>query len=517
MERPTYSLTYKGSIPDAINEARRQKKLFVVYISGEDENSALLEQSTWVDQSVAEIISRCCIFLHLMQGNVEASQFSAIYPQKSIPSISAIGLNGVMLWHHEGYITAENLKEGIGRAWATLNLQETFLTAALASKNTGLANSSSNIAPSSETSSSSSDIPTTSDKTTLDSEVRPLTDPEIRPLADPGNLAEQNLEEKDPKPMELACTQPDDVKDVKISGGEHSGSARNGDNEVLGEPRDAGSPPHEGDYPALPQEKSKSDNSASIKGEASSEVTAIGAEKQRPRDKKIDGSTTSSSVVKSNDIQFSIRLPNGTSLQTKLTKADMLRDVKNFVDGNISEIGSYDLAVPYPRKLFSEQDMDRTLCELGFASREALIVVPHRQPTRPSRGQSSSPISSDTLNGSNTEDSSGGYFSYVKRILSYFNPLSYFRGNSSSPNSEPGANDGLWQYRPNPTNLNRFPGEASQPAADNNTGNLRRRTSNRPFGSNIHTLRHDDDQGPSGDRNVFWNGNSTQFGGDDKK
>lgn len=74
-------------------------------------------------------------------------------------------------------------------------MQETFLTAALASKNTGLANSSSNIAPSSETSSSSSDIPTTSDKTTLDSEVGPLTDPEIRPLADPGNLAEQNLEE----------------------------------------------------------------------------------------------------------------------------------------------------------------------------------------------------------------------------------------------------------------------------------------------------------------------------------
>lgn len=102
-------------------------------------------------------------------------------------------------------------------------------------------------------------------------------------------------------------------------------------------------------------------------------------------------------------------------------------------------------------RIFSEfflyTDMDRTLCELGFASREALIVVPHRQPTRPSRGQSSSPISNDLLNVTNTEDSSGGYFSYVKSILSYFNPLSYFRGNSGSPNSEPGANDGSWQYR----------------------------------------------------------------------
>lgn len=35
MERRSLSsLTYKGSIPEAINEAKKQKKLFVVYISG---------------------------------------------------------------------------------------------------------------------------------------------------------------------------------------------------------------------------------------------------------------------------------------------------------------------------------------------------------------------------------------------------------------------------------------------------------------------------------------------------
>jgi len=35
MERTIHSLTYKGSIPDAINQSRREKKLFVVYISGD--------------------------------------------------------------------------------------------------------------------------------------------------------------------------------------------------------------------------------------------------------------------------------------------------------------------------------------------------------------------------------------------------------------------------------------------------------------------------------------------------
>ena len=110
MERALDSLTYKGSIPDAILQSRRDNKLFVVYISGEDETSSSLEQSTLVNESVAEVIGNCCVFLHLKQGNVDASQFSAIYPQKAIPSISVIGQNGVMLWCH-GMNTSE-----IGRA-----------------------------------------------------------------------------------------------------------------------------------------------------------------------------------------------------------------------------------------------------------------------------------------------------------------------------------------------------------------------------------------------------------------
>ena len=34
MEQSLVSLTYKGTIPEAINEAKKQRKLFVVYISG---------------------------------------------------------------------------------------------------------------------------------------------------------------------------------------------------------------------------------------------------------------------------------------------------------------------------------------------------------------------------------------------------------------------------------------------------------------------------------------------------
>lgn len=35
------------------------------------------------------------------------------------------------------------------------------------------------------------------------------------------------------------------------------------------------------------------------------------------------------------------------------------------------------------------------------------------------------------------------------------------------------------------------------------------------FGGNVHTLKHDEDDERFSDKNAFWNGNSTQYGGND--
>lgn len=81
--------------------------------------------------------------------------------------------------------------------------------------------------------------------------------------------------------------------------------------------------------------------------------------------------------------------------------------------------------------------MVRTLSELGFASRETLIVVPHQ--TRSLRPQLASNnhinTSQDTSNGNDS-----GYFGYLKRVLSYVNPFSYLGANMISANSNPSTN-----------------------------------------------------------------------------
>lgn len=63
------------------------------------------------------------------------------------------------------------------------------------------------------------------------------------------------------------------------------------------------------------------------------------------------------------DVYLNIRLPDGSSLQEKFPVGNTLRMIKDYVDRNQSSgMGSYDLAIPYPRKLFGDQGMTVFVC-----------------------------------------------------------------------------------------------------------------------------------------------------------
>lgn len=58
------------------------------------------------------------------------------------------------------------------------------------------------------------------------------------------------------------------------------------------------------------------------------------------------------------------------------------------------------------------------------------------------------------------------------------------------------------------------PRGVGRPSTDQNTSTSSRgRQQPSRFGGNIHTLKHEDDD-RFNDKNAFWNGNSTQYGGD---
>lgn len=502
MEKSTTSLTYKGSISEAIIEAQKQKKLFLVLISGDDEVSTNLENSTWLDERVAEAVSRYCIFLHLIQEHVEASQFSAIYPQKSVPSISAVGYNGLMLWKHEGYINAENFVESIEKAWAVMHFQDTaatLLSAALASKETESSSSgSTNAFPFGQGESSNLHGPLSlADNHALNVEVGPSNDPKI--------LVEQQGKDisEDGSPSHL-----DAAHAVNVCM-EDSENKENEKTEILHYEKQNMPNFEDQSDENQPKFSAEPEGSIHLANQKSSQINVTYApERPSSAPKEI---IKRENTMKSTTIHLSIRMPSGSSLQGKFNLTDRLGSVKNYVDDNHGiSLGSYDIAIPYPRRVFGEEEMNKTLSELGFSGRQALIVI--------QKGLLSSNDFPTATNQTSSNDNAIGYFGYLKRAVSYINPFSYFGGKGGSTSYEQTPDDDLWEQGSKPgANSSLLSGETetSRERYSSNQQGSHAGTS-RPFGSNIHTLRHDEEDFRSTDRNTFWNGNSTQYGGNDK-
>ncbi|KAK6255338.1 hypothetical protein SCA6_016643 [Theobroma cacao] len=541
------SLTYKGSIPEAILEAKNQKKLFVVYISGDDAESKNLEDSTWTDLKVKESLSKYCILLHIQGGSADAANFSAILfvisfkrenkslhqhntdPQKSVPCITAIGYNGVQAWQSEGSVSAEVLASSLEKAWLSLHIQETtvtVLTAALASKKYETSTSgASTVRQSEHGSSSSNSVPSsTMNERSLGSKSAVSSGVIEENFVSENTVKEKNAESVDKGSSESFST--DNLANVVDEQGDASNEAtRTMASSITVGPavsvsENTSSPPEDG---CLIPVKGIN-NQASV----SSPVSAAEAEEpvQHEKDKGINdkedgGSDKPSTANIPTDVHLNIRLPDGSSLREKFPVADTLRMVKDYVDRNQSSgMGSYDLAIPYPRKLFGDQDLSKSLLDLGLLNRQALVVVP-RQRTTGFQGQRTS---ADQINSTPTEastGSNGGYFAYIKSFLSYVNPFSYLGGGASSSTTEQESQSGIWEYSPNPTMQNNLAGtnRSYSPYSPNGStstvrdGSSNRRPTTSRYGSNIHTLKHDEDDGRFNDRNPFWNGNSTQYGG----
>jgi hypothetical protein len=86
------------------------------------------------------------------------------------------------------------------------------------------------------------------------------------------------------------------------------------------------------------------------------------------------------------------------------------------------------------------------LSELGLLNRQALIVVPHQRATGYHREASSSSDRTNFTNVDSSNGTNGGYFAYLRKVLSYMNPFSYLGGGTSSSSSGQESQNGMWQY-----------------------------------------------------------------------
>ncbi|XP_031494607.1 plant UBX domain-containing protein 11 isoform X2 [Nymphaea colorata] len=542
MDSSASALAFKGSVAEAIAEAKAKNEILLVYVSGTNEDSVLLEKSTWVDPNVAEAVLKHCVFLHLIQGSLDSINFSACYPIKAIPSISAVGYNGVLLWQSEGYTNPEKLLAGIQKAWSDLHSQEAaaaVLTAALVSNKSE--------EPSSSTSNASELLKASSEIADMPSLLNNgLTE------------GEQSTKWSGTASSKEECRYEAEGND-KSKGVPSSGMARDAqedcfadDKRVLAEENDISSSPvrdmrYTGcevqSISARPRSQPQVNINSNVQfvnkaedpiskmnlsnsGFSYSE-TIVDPTENKPNSLTIQdfGADKENRASRmSSDVHLNIRLSDGASIRGMFSINDTLEMVKKYVDQNRTDgSGPYSLGIPYPRKLFNEQDMSKGLSELGFVGREALIVVPHNKSSVAQQRETAS--ESLTASPSASVGSNDGRFGIVWKILSYFNPFSYFNGAPSSDEEPPNSGTGMWQYGPDPaawsttSTARPFPNYPSNAGASSSSGASGSKGKKTPpsWGSNVHTLRQEDDDTAFRDRNAFWNGNSTQYGGDDNK
>ncbi|XP_024530535.1 plant UBX domain-containing protein 11 isoform X2 [Selaginella moellendorffii] len=483
MSQNSDALFFAGSIPSAVATAQQSSKVFLVYIANDGEESARLEETTWRAPQVVSLILEKFVALRLVHGSVDALHFSVLYPISAVPSITAIGYQGVKLWEQNGFITPEELSKRLQYAVDTFQFQVQTAMAALL----GMPTASSSLETPESAASSKPEEPTQ----TLSSS------PET-----PQNAASS-------KPEEPTQTLPA-LKEASLCKVEEK-------NETLATTSDPG------DELSKPVPRTESDRGEELSEDTSQmpvlTAPAIGRaveeEIQTPPDQSVEpveevkGCVLEVPVAKKKTTTppsppppepRPLRIPDKVHLQVKLTdgavirrefeKSDTLWTVKYFVDENRTDgNASYAFAVPFPRKIFNAEDYENALVDLDIGYRAVLILVPSSDAklvTSPSKP--SSPT--------------GG----MGRWLTYLNPLSYVRGGNASPSERP-------KSPPSPSPA------ASKPSI-NDADNSRKapppaKRSSTSWGSNVHTLRHDEDDDMFKRGNTYWNGNATQFGAND--
>ncbi|KAH9302029.1 hypothetical protein KI387_013612, partial [Taxus chinensis] len=557
-------LAFKGPISQAIRETQMSMKILFVYIGGAGEDCDNLEQSTWRDSEVIKLLSEHCVVLHLPQGSADSIQFSEIYSHKSVPAMSAVGYNGVRLWHHEGYISAEDLIRSIEKARTDLLSQEAAVANVIAA------------AIAARRQESLSNVPTLNVSPPMHEDITSSVEPspsfgEISPnQSSQTEETEQNVvasrtDEQEDRAYANAMLLPNIPSGSTATFSSQCGSIPNSSqspssvvempdnsslrNQLIADPMhkqvesERSTDVPLGNMNSQTGDKVKSGHSEENEGEMLENDGKLCREQTRNSINSDLGDSNTEIVpeVETNNqggslvmddqsarelpirdlsfIHLQIRLLNGSNLQAKFAATDTLTRVKDYVIENRTDGNrAFSLAIPYPRKVFSEEDMEKMLLELNLGTRTAIILVPFKSDIGPCDQRSSSQANRmGALNSPQNSEAGQGFFA---RIFSFINPFSYFGGSSS--NQESTSSGTVWQYGPNPSlenafkdggqNITHMP-KSNIPGKGQKVGNSSK-VEKKAWGSNIHTLKHDEDE-PFRDRNAFWNGNSTQYGGDD--
>ncbi|XP_045910101.1 UBX domain-containing protein 4 isoform X2 [Micropterus dolomieu] len=507
-------LWFEGSIPDAINLAKQRSFVFVVVITGEDEQSAQL-MSSWEEDNVSEAAQNCCVAIRVDAKSETCVQFSQIYPVVCVPSSFFIGENGIPLEVIAGSVSAEELMKRINRV-KQMHSQQVGGGAVLPEASAALESSlCDSTAPA-----SASALPIKSTAVATESAVAPGTEKDDGSLSTTGTPAEnassdhasqcspseENLDTK----VERLTKKLEERREQRKMGEEENEIRKEIVRRKVGKDmQDLKKKQEEEKTKRLLEERNREKAEEKAARERVKQQIALDradraaryaktqeeekAAKQallQARQAEQEASKEALVRERSTIARIQFRLPDGSSFTNHFPSQSRLQEARHFALQEVgNRYGNFSLATMFPRREFTSEDLNKTLLELELAPSASIVLLPSGRPA-------------NTV----VQSSEGGIWAVlgtlIYPLLAVWRFLSTFLFATPPP---PGASRGTTHQSNSHTNSASASDKAKREPLSKHTREKRPKDFKKD--GKICRLRTQED---SEDDNNTWNGNSTQ-------
>ncbi|XP_060890412.1 UBX domain-containing protein 4 isoform X2 [Labrus mixtus] len=383
-------LWFQGSIPDAISSAKQRGSVFVVVITGDDEQSSQL-MSSWEDDIVSETANSCCVAIRVDGKSDTCVQFSQIYPVVCIPSSFFIGDNGIPLEVIAGSVSAEELINRIHRV-KQMHAQQIGPDTMPPAENSPHDNRASHPAP--EPAPDSDPGPsggvTSAAETT---KVSPADQTSSQHQSD------ENLEAK----VERLTKKLEERREQKKVGEDENEIRKEMERRKTGKDvQDFKKKQEDEKTKRLLEERNREKAEERAARERVKQQIAMDRADRAARYAKVQEEDQAAKLAaqqvrqaeqearrevllreRSTVARIQFRLPDGSSFTNQFPSQSRLQEARNFAVQEVgNRYGNFSLATMFPRREFTNEDLERTLLELELAPSASIVLLP--QSSRPS-------------------------------------------------------------------------------------------------------------------------------------
>ncbi|NXJ15339.1 UBXN4 protein, partial [Odontophorus gujanensis] len=394
---------FGGSIPAAIAAAKQHGSVFVVFVSGEDEQSTEMA-ARWEDAQVTEAASDGFVAIKIDTKSEACLQFSQIYPVVCVPSSFFIGDNGIPLEVIAGSVSVEELVTRIHK-----------VKQMHAEKGRPLENPCQSSAPC--PSSQSDDAPENMQSTAAD----PCDSPEsvmseTRPSDDRANSSQASQETTQSSDEQVSSAQPENDLALKVeritkkleerreekrkaeeqkeikkeierrkTGKEMLEYKRRQEEELtkrMLEERNREKAEEKAARERIRQQIAldRAERAARF-AKSKEEAEAAKAAALQAKQAEIEARKEASQKERSAIARIQFRLPDGSSFTNQFPSEARLEEARQFAAQMVGNAyGNFSLATMFPRREFTKEDYGKKLLELELAPSASVVLLPAGRP-----------------------------------------------------------------------------------------------------------------------------------------